>query len=117
MRRSIFHPLVVALSLSLLLGGCSFVLVKKPPVEQEPMTWPRCTEHYFWQIVDGTMAVLALTAAVSFADSNDELAEVGTVVEGGIAAGFGLSALLGLPKTSQCREARAAYEKAAEEGR
>lgn len=99
-------------------SGCSFALVKAPATaEPEPTTWPKCTEHYFWQVVDGAVAALALSGAVYFAQSDDQFATVGLAFEGGLAVGFGISAITGLGKTKRCRTARQAYERAAEQGR
>ena len=49
--------------------------------------------------------------------ADDGLRTIGMVFEGGIATAFGISALTGMGKTSRCRQARGAYEKAASEGR
>lgn len=106
---------VIALVTCLALAGCSFVLVKPlRTTEAEPAQWPICTEHYFWQAVDGAVAVIALTGLVYFLRQDDEWAPVGAVFHGGLAAGFGASAINGLGKTGGCRDARAAYEAAAE---
>jgi len=52
-----------------------------------------------------------------FLNKDDEWAPVGAAFEGGLALGFGISLFTGLGKTSRCRQAREAYEKAAEQGR
>lgn len=106
---------VVALLTCLALGGCSLVLVKPlRTTETVPTHWPLCTEHYFWQAADGAVMLLALTGLVYFLRSDDEYAPIGAVFQGGIAAGFGGSAIARLGRTARCREARAAYEAAAE---
>ena len=105
----------IALATCIALSGCSFVLVKPArTTEAEPTQWPICTEHYFWQAVDGSVALVALTGLVYFLRQDDEWAPVGAIFEGGLAAGFGASAIAGLGKTGRCRDARAAYEAAAE---
>lgn len=109
-------------AIAIALSGCSFALVRAPgwtPTreEPEPRTWPRCTEHYFWALADGAITALAMSGFVYFLDSDSEAREVGLIVEGGLAFGFGISALSGLGKTGRCREARRLYEKAADEGR
>jgi hypothetical protein len=111
---------IVALITMLCVSGCSFVLVKAPrSAEPEPTTWPKCTEHHFWAIADGAMAVVALIGMVTISreESDDGLRTIGMVIEGGVGAAFGISALTGIGKSSRCRQARDAYEKAALEGR
>lgn len=118
MRRPIRRAFPLVLAFVVVLSGCSFALVKAPATsEPEPATWPRCTEHYFWQVVDGAVALLALYGVGYFVAQDDEWSSVGAIAQGGLAAGFGASAVLGLGKTSRCRSARRAYERAAEQGR
>lgn len=110
--------MIRTLVLLLVLSGCGVTLTRKaPPAEPPPATWPRCTEHYFWQIVDGAVAVMGASGAIYFAQSSDDYKALGIMVEGGIALGFGISALASLARPAECRAARAAYENAAAQGR
>lgn len=109
---------IVALVVAMSLSGCSFAMVKAPTTtEPEPTTWPVCTDHYFWALVDGSITALAATGVAFFLNKDDEWAPIVAGFEGALALGFGISAVTGLGKTSRCRTARAAYEKAAAEGR
>ena len=93
----------IALATALAVSGCSFVFVdggRKPNHHEPP---PSCTRHYAVPIVDAAIAALALGGVIYFATSDNETKELGMVVEGGIAAGFGISALLGRAKVKRCR--------------
>lgn len=108
----------LALTLAIATSGCSFAFVKKPPTtEVEPVRWPRCTDHRFWSLADAAITAVALGGLIYFSKQDDSTAALGAVVEGGIALGFGISAISGLGKVQRCKDQRAAYEKAADEGR
>lgn len=108
---------LVALATAVALAGCSIALTRPGPSEPEPLTWPRCTEHHFWTIADGATAGLAAMGVGTLTQSDDEWAPLGEIFIGAIAVGAATSALIGLGRVQNCRRARAAYEKAALEGR
>lgn len=107
-------PRGIALATALAVAGCSFVLVRDAPPPQPPLPSgippapPSCTDHYTVPIIDAAIATLALAGLIYFATSDDDMKEVGMAVEGGLAIGFGYSALRGRAKVKRCRAARAA---------
>lgn len=97
---------VVALSLVVALCGCSFVFVSAPSARSyQGMPPPSCTSSYAVPVVDAVIAALALGGVIYFATSDDDNKEIGMLVEGGIAAGFALSALRGRSKVKRCHQA------------
>jgi hypothetical protein len=103
---------VVAVSTALAVSGCSFVFVRDAPPPQAPLpsgippSPPSCTDHYVVPIIDAAITAIALAGVIYFATSDDDMKEVGMVVEGGIALGFGYSALRGRAKVKRCRAVR-----------
>ncbi|HEY5927966.1 MAG TPA: hypothetical protein VIV11_40040 [Kofleriaceae bacterium] len=61
------------------------------------------TRHFAVPIVDAAIAALALGGVIYFATSDHENKELGMIVEGSLAAGFGISALLGRAWVRRCR--------------
>ncbi|MDX2090526.1 MAG: hypothetical protein SFX73_21890 [Kofleriaceae bacterium] len=86
-----------------LLSGCSLVFVDGPPSQPPPPpAIAQCDTSRIPPAIDTVIAVLAATGAIYFAQSDDDMAGVGVVVEGGLALGFGLSALTGYRRTGRC---------------
>jgi hypothetical protein len=100
-----------AVALIVALSGCSWVLTKKPPpASPPPAFYPECMESYVPQAIDGAIAVLATVGAIYFSQSGDSTDKsVGVLIEGGIAVGFGLSALTTIKRPAGCRDARNAW--------
>jgi hypothetical protein len=80
-----------------LLGGCSFAFVDAPP--------PPCTTSSVAPIADVAIATIAAIGIIYFATSDGDNAELGMLVEGGLAAGFGASAYTGFQRVSRCKGA------------
>lgn len=108
---------LIALAAAASLAGCSLVLVHPAAPDPDPPYWPRCTEHYFWSVADGATAALGVLGFILTSQSNNDLKAYGEIFEAGLAVGFGTSAVIGAGRTGRCRTVRAAYEKAALEGR
>ena len=102
----------IALTTALAVSGCSFVFVRDAPAPQGPLPSGipaapiNCTDHYTVPIIDAAITAIALGGLIYFATSDDDMKEVGMVVEGGIAAGFGFSAWRGRSKVKRCRAAK-----------
>ena len=107
----------IVLAAAVASSGCSFVMVRRPPHEKDPLRWPRCTEHHLYPIVDTVYAVLAGAMTYTLSKSHDEWAGLGLIVSVPMLAGFGSSGVYGWINTTRCGTVREAYEKAAEEGR
>lgn len=88
-----------------LLSGCSVAFIDKPPAHPPPQpAIAHCDTTRIPPVIDTAIAVLATTGAIYFAQSDDDMAGVGVVVEGGLALGFGISAITGWRRTSRCAE-------------
>lgn len=114
MKRAIAVAVLLAMSSS----GCSFVLVRGPQTDEpEPTTWPRCTETRILPLGDALYGGLATVGAIVLFQSDDDWAPLG----GAFLLPIGLavlgSAYYGYTRATRCQHARAAYEKAADEGR
>jgi hypothetical protein len=97
---------VMALATAIALSGCSFVFVRGPKdMSYRGVPPPSCTHSFAVPIVDAAITALALGGVIYFASSDDKNKELGMLVEGGIAAGFGTSALLGRGKVKRCHRA------------
>jgi hypothetical protein len=97
----------LALTIAIAVSGCSFVLVKAPM--PPPMAPGDCTDHYVVPAIDAVIATAALVGVIYFAQSDESMRELGMLVEGSLALGFGASAFRGKNKVRSCRRARASY--------
>ena len=97
---------VVALATALAVSGCSFVLVRGAPPPRPRGDPPVCTDTYVVPIIDAAITTIALAGVVYFATSDNDMKEVGMLVEGGLALGFGISALTGYRRVIHCRRAK-----------
>jgi hypothetical protein len=99
--------------LVLALSGCSFVFSKPPPpASPQPATWPDCSTGYAPQIIDGLIAVFAVSGAVYLSQSTNRTDRTaGVAIESGIALGFGISALATIGRPAGCKRAKAAFDK------
>jgi hypothetical protein len=96
----------VALTAALAMSACSFVFVRGPlAISYEGVPPPDCTESYAVPVIDTAITAIALAGVIYFATSVNENKELGMIVEGGIAAGFGISALRGRTKVKRCHRA------------
>jgi hypothetical protein len=112
------RTIALAALVAVLSSGCSFVFVRGDvPPEKEPERWPVCTETRVWPTVDLAYALLSGAGTVVLAGDDDDLARVGLIVTVPALIGFGISTFYGWGKTERCRNAREAYERAADEGR
>lgn len=107
----------IVLAAAVASSGCSFIIVRRPPEEKDPLRWPRCTEHHLYPLVDTAYAVLAGAMTYTMATSHSDYRSLGLLVSLPMLAGLGTSSVYGWVYTTRCGTVREAYEKAAEEGR
>ncbi|HEY4180454.1 MAG TPA: hypothetical protein VGM90_26605 [Kofleriaceae bacterium] len=112
------RALALATILAIASSGCSFVLVHGPQTDEpEPLHWPSCTETRVLPLGDAIYGGLATAGAIVLLQSKDEWAPLGAAFLLPIGLTVLGSAYYGYTRTTRCQDARAAYEKAAEEGR
>lgn len=88
------------------LAGCS-VITTHGPGSETPMNRPSCTESYALPAIDAVIAAATATGALYFSSTGED---VGVLVEGAFAVGFGLNALVGLTRVKSCKRAITTFE-------
>lgn len=94
---------------ALALSGCSAIFVNKPAAAPPPGVPLTCTDSRVAPGIDTSVFVLSLVGTIALAAQNCE--EAGCIVQvgaagalGGLALGYGISALWGHSAVSACRE-------------
>jgi hypothetical protein len=114
-KRSAWARFFVAGSLGCVLAmtqGCGLVLTHGPPVGHEQMNYFNCTESRTGPILDLALAGFSLVGAVSAATDSQSDPYLGDVSTGFAVIGalefalYATSSIIGMKKTSRCREAR-----------
>jgi hypothetical protein len=95
--------IVVAMAL----GGCSVLTVNGPHSTEVTTNRPSCTESYVLPAIDAVIAAVTATGAIYFANRGED---VGVMVEGAFAVGFGINALVGVSRVKSCKRAITTFE-------
>ncbi len=88
--------------LAMSLGGCSVLTVNGPRTTEVATNRPSCTESYALPAIDAVIAAATATGAIYFANKGED---VGVMVEGAFAVGFGINALVGVSRVKKCKRA------------
>ena len=107
------RAIAAALALLTASTGCSWVFSESVPAGHPPQLMPTCTAHRGTVAVDSAYAVgLGLAALVLASIEDDEGVSDRVALLFGVPAGlFATSAFIGVGRTTDCREARAAHER------
>ena len=95
--------IVVAMALS----GCSVLTVHGPRSTEVATNRPSCTESYVLPVIDALIAAGTATGALYFANKGED---VGVMVEGAFAVGFGINALVGVSRVKKCKRAISTFD-------
>lgn len=103
--------LVLAATLAVSVGGCSFMMVK--PSAVQPLDAANCTDDYFWPVVDTAAGIAAGSAAIYAAQRSyanmprDSLGREDALVGYSfIGAFYAGSAAVGYERVKMCRYAK-----------
>lgn len=89
------------------LSGCSVLTVNGPHSMEVATNRPNCTDSYVLPAIDAVIAAATATGMIYFISKGDEL---GTMVEGAFALGFGINALVGMGRVKRCKRAITTFE-------